>query len=163
MSAPSASTPGCGFDAHFESAKINIFRLETLQCYGNSGEDPALAAFEAGEPHLITPAKHEWLTGYAPNVDAGEDIRIIPVPPGTPWPAALPERTDFWLFDLTTLYALRYDPDGSWIAAEQLTEPAAIHQARRWRETALQLATPWRLYTDSHPDLADVVGQLKTP
>lgn len=57
-----------GFDDHFEQARTNIFRLETLQNYGknygknyaNSGEDPALAAFLASQPRLITPAKHAW-------------------------------------------------------------------------------------------------------
>lgn len=53
-----------GFDDHFEQARTNIFRLETLQNYGknyaNSGEDPARAAFLASQPHLITPAKHAW-------------------------------------------------------------------------------------------------------
>lgn len=192
-----ASTNAPGFDDHFEHAKVNIFRLETLQCYGNSGEDPALAAFEAGEPHLITPSKHEWITlvrdrtaagctmqrvhvvqepitdylrfeltwGYQPNVDAGEDIGIVPVPPGNPWPCGLPQRTDFWMFDFSVLYALRYHPDGSWIAAERVTDRAAIQQARRWRETAIQLATPWRIYIDLHAELASIVprGQLKAP
>ncbi|MDQ2881172.1 MAG: hypothetical protein M3Y48_08000 [Actinomycetota bacterium] len=189
MSAPSAELPG--FDEHFERAEVNIFRLETLQCYGNSGEDPALAAFEAGEPHLITPGKREWVAlvgdrtaagctmqrvhvvsepistylqfeltwGYQPNVAAGEDIGIVLVRPGDPWPSGLPERTDFWLFDFSVLYALRYDQDGSWIAAEQVTERAAIQQARDWRETAIQLAMPWRAYIDSHPPLARIVAQ----
>ena len=189
MSASSANAPG--FDDHFERAEVNVFRLETLQCYGNSGEDPALAAFEAGEPHLITPGKREWIAlvrdrtaagctmqrvhvvrepvtdylrfeltwGYQPNVAAGEDIGIVPVPAGDPWPTGIPERTDFWLFDFRVLYALRYDPNGSWLAAEQVTERAAIHQANRWRETAIPLATPWRLYIDSHPELARIVSQ----
>ncbi|MGH3982555.1 MAG: DUF6879 family protein [Pseudonocardiaceae bacterium] len=63
---------------------------------------------------------------------------MVPVPPGNPWPSGLPEGTDFWLFDFSVLYELRYDPDGSWVAAEQMTEPAAIEQACRWREIAIQ-------------------------
>lgn len=55
-----SASPSPGFDDYFELAEVDIFRLETLQSYGNSGEDPALAAFEAGEPHLITPSKREW-------------------------------------------------------------------------------------------------------
>lgn len=192
-----SSTNASGFDDHFERAEVNIFRLETLQCYGNSGEDPALAAFEAGESHLVTPAKREWValirdrTGagcamervhvveepvtdylrfeltwsYAVNVDAGEDIRILPVAPGGTWPCGLPERTDFWLFDFSVLYALRYDQDGSWVAAEQVTELSAIRQACRWRETAIALGVPWRLYIEQRPDLARTVHQegLRAP
>jgi hypothetical protein len=183
------STTATEFDDQFELARSNIFRLETLQTYGNSGEDPALAAFEAGESHLITPGKREWVAlirdrlaagvsmqrvhvvrepvtdylrfeltwGYQPNVAAGEDIGIVAVPAGASWPAELPERTDFWFFDITVLYALRYDQDGSWLGAEQVTEPAAIEKARRWREAAIRLATPWRRYIDAHHQLAGFV------
>ncbi|MFZ0119204.1 MAG: DUF6879 family protein [Pseudonocardiaceae bacterium] len=179
------------FDDYFELARTDIFRLETLQTYGNSGEDAALAAFEAGEPHLITPGKREWIAlvtertaagctmhrvhvvtepitdylrfelnwGYAPNDKAGERIGIIPVPPGEPWPTELPERTDFWLFDLTVLYVLRYDQNGAWHSTEQVTEPGAIEQARRWREAALRLAVPWRDYVAAHPAMARIVSQ----
>ncbi len=176
-----------GFDDHFEQARTNIFRLETLQNYGNSGEDPALAAFLAGQPHLLTPAKRAWTAlvrdrtaagcvmqrvhivtepitdylrfeltwGYQPNVEAGEDIRIIPVAVGQQWPPELPRLTDFWLFDLSVLYALRYDQDGAWLATEEVTDPAAIKQACLWREVALQRALPWRSYLDSHPQLVE--------
>jgi hypothetical protein len=186
-----SASPSPGFDDYFELAEVDIFRLETLQNYGNSGEEPALAAFEAGEPHLITPGKREWLAlvrdrtatgcamqrvhivrepitaylrfeltwGYLPNVEAGEEIGIIPVPPGKPWPAELPERTDFWLFDLTVLYAMRYDRANAWMATEQVTKPRAIEQARRWREAALRLAVPWHDYIDSHPQLARIVSE----
>jgi hypothetical protein len=185
----SASPPT--FDACFELARTDIFRLETLSRYGNSGEDPALAAFEAGEPHLITPGKREWValvrertaTGcamrrvhvvtepltdylrfelgwsYGPNVDAGEQIGIVPVPAGKSWPTELPQRTDFWIFDLTVLYALRYDQSGAWLATERVTEPVAIEAARRWREAALRLAVPWREYIAGNPALARIVPQ----
>lgn len=176
-----------GFDEHFGQARTTIFRLETLQNYGNSGEDPALAAFLAGQPHLVTAAKREWTAlvrdrqkagcvmqrvhvvtepitdymrfeltwGYQPNVDAGEDIRIVPVAVGQQWPRELPERTDFWLFDLTVLYTLRYDQDGAWLATDEVTDPAAIEQACVWREAALHHALPWRRYIDSHPQLVE--------
>jgi hypothetical protein len=180
-----------GFDQHFECAAVDIFRLETLQSYGNSGEDPALAAFESGEPHLITPAKREWtelvrdrtaagctmhrvhvvtepiseylrfeLTwGYQPNVEAGERIGIVAVPPGQPWPTELPERTDFWLFDHSVLYAMRYDQNNAWRSTERVTDPAAIKVARRWRDAALRLAVPWRDYIATHPPLARIVSE----
>jgi hypothetical protein len=34
------------------------------------------------------------------------------------------------------LYALRYDQDGAWLATEEVTDPAAIKQARLWRKAA---------------------------
>lgn len=40
---------------------------------------------------------------YAPNVEAGEDIRLIPVRDGD-WPADLPKGHDFWLFDSRDLW-----------------------------------------------------------
>ncbi len=176
-----------GFDDHFEQARTNIFRLETLQSYGNSGEDQALAAFLAGQPHLITPSKRAWTAlvrdrmaancamqrvhvvtepitdylrfeltwGYQPNVEAGEDIGIIPVIGGQQWPPELPELTDFWLFDFSVLYALRYDQDGTWLATEHVTDRAAIEQACVWREAALRHAVPWRRYIDGRPPLVE--------
>lgn len=187
MSARPPKASVTGFDDHFGLARTNIFRLETLQSYGNSGEDPALAAFLAGQPHLITPAKRAWTAlvrertaagcvmqrvhvvtepitdylrfeltwGYQPNVEAGEDIGIIPVTVGQLWPPELPELTDFWLFDLSVLYALRYDWHGAWLATEEVTDPVTIEQAGVWREAALQHAVPWRSYIDLHPRLAE--------
>jgi len=106
--------------------------------------------------HIITEpltAYVQWeLTwGYEPNIVAGEDIRIIPAAQGT-WPAGLP-REDFWLFDSSRLYAMRYDPDGTWLGAEPITGPAGITQACRWRDTALYQAVPWREYLASRLDL----------
>jgi hypothetical protein len=34
------------------------------------------------------------------------------------------------------LYALPYDQDGAWLATEEVTDPAAIKQARLWRKAA---------------------------
>jgi len=147
-----------GFDDHFERAEVNIFRLETLQCYGNSGENPALAAFEAGEPRLITSGKREWVAligdrtaagctmqrvhvvsepistylqfeltwSYQPNVAAGEDIGIVPVPPGDPRHSGLPERTDFWLFDFSAEADI-----SAWVAAGGANESVSAELLRR--------------------------------
>lgn len=193
MAARPASTRASGFDDQFTRARANIFRLETLQNYGNSGEEPALAAFLAGEPHLITPGKRRWTSivrdrvaagcamqrvhvvtepltdyvkfeltwGYAPNVAAGEDIRIIPVAQHQPWPADLPCE-DFWLFDSTVLFAMHYGTDGTWLGVERVTDPAAIDRACRCRTAALRLAMPWADYIDQRQELAQHVppGQV---
>ena len=117
------------------------------------------------EEPLTDYLRFELTWSYLPNVHAGEDIRIVPVAPGDTWPCGLPERTDFWMFDFSVLYALRYDQDGSWIATEQVTDRSAIQQARHWRETAIQLGVPWRLYIDLHPELTSIVpkGELRAP
>ncbi|MGH3796673.1 MAG: DUF6879 family protein [Pseudonocardiaceae bacterium] len=189
---PRPSTSTAGFDDQFEQAQTSIFRLETLQSYGNSGEDPAFEAFLSGRPHLITAGKREWISlvrdrvsagcrmhrvhvitepltdylrfeltwGYAPNVEAGEDIGVIPVADGQPWPAELPQATDFWLFDASVLYGMCYGPDGTWLDVELITDRDQVAQACRWRDAALILAMPWRHYVDQRPSLARHVEEI---
>jgi hypothetical protein len=102
---------------------------------------------------LLSSAELTW--GYQPNVEAGEDIRIVSVGPGAQWPVELPERTDFWFFDLKVLYVLCYDGVGRWLGAERVTDPATVERACRWRETALRLAVPWRSYIERHAQLME--------
>ncbi len=45
------------FRTRFATFSYSVFRLETLQSYGNSGED---AAFLADEPAPHEPAVEEW-------------------------------------------------------------------------------------------------------
>lgn len=185
----SRPTLPAGFDAAFDTARSSAFRLETLQSYGNSGEDPALDAFVTGQPYVLTAGKRNWTAlvldrrrtgcvmqrvhvvtepltdyalfeltwGYAPNVNAGEDIRIILIGADQPWPTDLPQDRDFWLFDARTLYAMRYDQDGAWLGADLVTDPSRIQQAVTWRDTALQLGTPWADYIRSRPRLERIV------
>jgi hypothetical protein len=103
----------------------------------------------------ITPYMQFELTwAYQPNVAAGEDIRIISVGEGEPWPPSLPEGTDFWLFDSTHLYAMQYTPDGAWLGTEPVSDPARIVQACAWRDAALHYGSPWASYIAQHPELA---------
>lgn len=188
----SRPTLPAGFDEAFDNAQSSAFRLETLQTYVNSGEDPALDAFLSGRPHVLTPGKREWTSlvrdrrrtgcmmqrvhvvteppsdymtfeltwGYAPNVAAGEDIRIIPVNEGSPWPTQLPRDVDFWLFDDATLYAMSYAPEGTWLGAELVADPARIDEAIGWRSASLRLATPWREYIRSRQHLQRFVEAI---
>ena len=91
------------------------------------------------------------LTGYAPNVEAGEDVRIIPVHEGEPWPASLPHH-DYWLFDSHELYDQHYDADGLWLGTEAVRDPARIVDACRWRDAALHQAAPWTDYVAGLPE-----------
>lgn len=157
--------------------RYSLFRLETLQSYGGSGEDEAFAAFRAGQAIPMTPALREWcervrqrigegcavqrvhvvteplteyirfeLASYAPNVEAGEDVRILPVRGGE-WPTDI-LRKDFWLIDSTDLWEMHYAADGTWEGAEPVTDPARIVEACFVRDAALAQSRPWSSYMD---------------
>lgn len=100
------------------------------------------------------------LAGYAPNVAAGEDIRIIPVREGEGWPLDVPRRHDYFLFDSHELYDQHYDNTGWWLGTELVSDPARVVDACRWRDAALHQSMPWRDYIDSRPDLAERVSPL---
>jgi len=51
------------------------------------------------------------LASYAPNVDAGEDVRILPVRPGEAWPVDIPD-VDFWMVDSRGVWEMSYAKDG---------------------------------------------------
>jgi len=108
--------------------------------------------------HVVTEppsdyARWELTWGYAPSVEAGEDIRIVPVPEGRPWPLDVP-RQDFWLFDARELYDMYYDTDGMWLGVELVTDPARVAEACHWRDAALYHSVPWRRYIQTRPHLA---------
>src|SRR4051794_40957636 len=111
--------------------------------------------------HVVTEPLSEYLRyelswSYSPNVAAGEDIRIIGVSPGEPWPSHLP-RHDFWLFDGSQLYLQHYDRHGTWVGVEHDPDPSHAARASRWREVALHLGMPWRDYVRNQPQLTDAL------
>jgi hypothetical protein len=88
----------------------------------------------------------EW--SYPPNVEAGEDIRILPaksVPPGDLSLLALNRVSDYWLFDSSDLWTMQYDRDGRFLWIEQVRDPSTIVSRALWRDAALHYAIP---YTD---------------
>ncbi len=173
----------------FATFRYSLFRLEALQVYGGSGEDDALTAFQAGEPIPLSPALLKWtqmlrqqvssgcvvqrvhvvvspltdymrfeLASYAPNVEAGEDVRIIPVPSDSPWPEDVPQD-DFWLIDSSELWSQRYDPNGTWLGVELVTEAGQIVKACRARDAALRQSRPWADYLqDNHPEITSYLA-----
>lgn len=106
--------------------------------------------------------RFELTWGYEPNVVAGEDIRIIHISEGDPWPVDLPQH-DYWLFDSSELYTMHYDRDAVWLGAEHVTEPKKIVDACRWRDAALHYGTPWSVYIRSHPQLTSYLSLPQTP
>ncbi|MFD5089412.1 DUF6879 family protein [Amycolatopsis thailandensis] len=99
--------------------------------------------------------RYELTWAYAPNVDAGEDVRIIPLAANDPWPADLPENHDYWLLD-DRLYEMVYADDErrSWLGSRLVDDPTRLAQAEAWRETALDRGIPWRDYVSARPELA---------
>lgn len=120
-----------------------------------------------GRVHVVTEPltdymRYEIAWAYAPNVAAGEDIRIVPVGAGQ-WPDDLPppgSTTDYWLFDDTELYRMHYGAGAAWLGAQHVTDPDAVAHAREWREAARRRAVPWRAYIAARPDLASRVPHL---
>ncbi len=94
--------------------------------------------------------RYELGQSYPPNVEAGEDIRILVAQPGQ-WPMSargeiLPGLKDYWLFDSSDLWVMEYADDGTFLSIEQVTEPDMIVTAARRRDAALHQAIPYRDY-----------------
>jgi hypothetical protein len=86
--------------------------------------------------------RYEMLS-YRPNVEAGEDVRILPVAPGR-WPD-LPRR-DYWLFDSADLWLMNYGRDGHFTGAGPVRDAAEIVMHNYWRDAALHAAVPYAEY-----------------
>jgi hypothetical protein len=100
----------------------------------------------------LTPyLQYELTWAYADNIEAGEDILVLPVSAGQ-WPAGLP-RHDFWLYDSSRVGVLHYDPEGHLYRAELVRDPAEVVRHAAWRDIALHHAIPWDAYIDRFPDL----------
>lgn len=100
--------------------------------------------------HVVTEPLTDYmrfeLASYEPNVEAGEDVRVIPVCDDRPWPSDVPSGTDFWLIDARQLWSMHYAPDGEWLGAELMTETQRIVDACAIRDAALAQSIPWRDY-----------------
>jgi hypothetical protein len=169
------------FNALFTGVRESWFRLETLQTY-NAGEAEELREFLAGRPrphrpgawqvvirnhaaagrtlcrvHVIREPPTDYvrweLYAYGPNIEAGEDVRAVPVPEGAPWPAGIPEGLDFWLFDDRDVWVMEYDDTGRFLACELVSDQGEVEQYRAWRDAALAASIP---VGDYHPDAAAV-------
>jgi uncharacterized protein DUF6879 len=82
----------------------------------------------------------DW--SYGPNVQAGEDVRILA---GEPSALGLPGH-DYWLFDSRDLWTMQYDEEGRFLYAERIDDPAVIVEHCYWRDKALHLSTAYGDY-----------------
>lgn len=175
--------------AAFRTFRYSVFRLETLQTYCDPVEAHTIAAFHRGElQRPPDPAEDEWAAmlrahaaagrtqsrvhvvvepitdylayeltwEYGPHSAAGEDIGIIPITDR--WPDDVP-RSDFTLFDSRLLFQLDYAPDGTWLGAELVTDPARVAAACFARDAALHQSMPWAAYMTRHPTLVARLGK----
>jgi len=105
----------------------------------------------ASEP-LTGYLRYELEWSYPPNVEAGEDIRVLAtIPDELRTPGRIP---DYWLFDSSDLWVMDYADDGSFLCAEQVDDPALIVQHARWRDAALHHAIPYHDYMRRSGQLA---------
>jgi hypothetical protein len=117
--------------------------------------------------HIINEPLSDYLRyeigwSYGPNVQAGEDVRILV---GQPGPLGLPGR-DYWLFDSRDLWVMEYDDEGRFIYAERIDDPAVIVEHCYWRDKALHLSTPYGDYINHsaalrHATLKDQLGDTR--
>lgn len=91
--------------------------------------------------------RYELERSYPPNVEAGEDIRILPASraPGGDL-AVLQILKDYWLFDSHDLWVMQYDRDGKFEYIEQVTDPRMIVARAYQRDAALHYAIPYTEY-----------------
>jgi hypothetical protein len=168
---------GDDFAGIFDWFRESAFRLETLDHYAMLYEEEAIQRFLAGKPrdtsyiagwlervaaardagrrmrrvHVITEPLSDYLrfeiTGYRLNVDAGEDVRILPR--RASGALTLPDH-DFWLFDNQHVVGMDYDGDGAFLGAELVDDSGAAARYCAWRDTALGAAIPYDRYVAEH-------------
>lgn len=98
--------------------------------------------------HVVTEPLSDYvrfeLASYAPNVQSGEEVRIISVRGGR-WPTDV-SAGDFWLIDARKLWTMRYAADGAWLGAEPTTDPQRLADACAQRDAALAQSVSWSEY-----------------
>lgn len=162
----------------FSTFKRMAFRLETRDFYAVFEEANAYRNFLAGEPYdlhwhqswlagiqdittsgrqmqrvrLVSEPPTDYqrfeLAVTPSNVEAGEDIRVLPrsIASGI----ELPDY-DFWLFDDTRLGIMHFDHDGLFHGVEMIEEPTAVADHRQARQQALERAVPYAEYIAANP------------
>jgi hypothetical protein len=110
---------------------------------------------EMARVHVLTEPASDYmrfmmLHGYPANVEAGEDVRIIGRTRAAE--ATLPDL-DYWLFDDDLAAVLVYDAAGAVERVEWHSSgdaPMFLWNCCRWRDTALDLASPLAQYVTAH-------------
>lgn len=86
---------------------------------------------------------------YPANVDAGEDVRVLPrqLIEANDLPGS-----DYWLLDSERVALMDYDDNGNWLGVDVTDRPDIVSQCRRARDITMEKAIP----------LNDYLAHLKT-
>jgi hypothetical protein len=90
---------------------------------------------------------------YPANVDAGEDVRVLPrhQAPGLDLPGQ-----DFWLLDATAAAFMIYDDAGNWLGVELTEALDVVGMCVRARDTAMAHSVPLNTYlTQNHLNMKE--------
>ena len=94
----------------------------------------------------------EW--GYAPNVGAGEDVRILDLgEQSLPIGEHDPMNGDWWLIDDEHLIVMRYDRDGAFASGRLVGDAALVDAARAARKRLWRHAQPFTDWWNRNPEL----------
>src|SRR6476661_1142875 len=85
------------FSVWFRQFSRSCFRLETLQCYGASGEDDSIRAFLAGQSPQPHPGKREWMALVGAGIRDGRTMQRVHV--------VIEPLTDYLRFEVAWSYA----------------------------------------------------------
>jgi hypothetical protein len=85
----------------------------------------------------------EWV--YPANVEAGEDVRVLPRSAAAS--LNLPDR-DYWLLDSRRVAVMDYDAHGNWTGVDLIDDPDAVAWHLRGRDLALRHSTPLFTYLE---------------
>jgi hypothetical protein len=154
----------------FAAFERSAWRLELLPEYDDEETRERVAQFLAGRVPL---QKEFWTSGlrtaraqgktigrvhvigeltdylryelamYQYNVQAGEDIRILPAELAAG--LDLPDY-DYWLLDRTTVIRMNYGDRGAFVSREIITDPGAVARCARASDAAMSAAVPLREY-----------------
>ncbi|GAA3957246.1 hypothetical protein GCM10023085_44730 [Actinomadura viridis] len=110
--------------------------------------------------HVVTEpltdyAAFEITCVYPANVEAGEDVRILPrhAAAGLDLPAK-----DYWLLDSARVAVMDYDADGNWLSVDVTDEPDIVEHSCRARDTAMAAATPLNTYLAQIKESTEELG-----
>lgn len=98
-------------------------------------------------PPLNAYLRYECEWGYAPNSEAGEDIRVLDLSE-TSRPADLVDE-EFWLLDDTHVLRMIYDDAGRFIGSELAEAPDRYRAAR---DAAIAASEPFETWWARHPE-----------